>query len=398
MKIRRYLGTNLQEAILKVKMDLGNDALILNTRKVRAKGPFKFFSKPKVEVLAAIDENAAAEKKNSVSGTEDKKHSEPEKAENIAADIKEEKINELEDKVKSMENLLQKLYDNIQSPAPVKEAASAVRPEVKTLTRQIPSIPQIFYNNLIKNEVDPELAKKVVDSVIEKVGKDAGMNEVASHLFSTISGMLGKVETIRLKENGTPTVVIFVGPTGVGKTTTLAKIAASFLLNNKKTVGMITADTFRIAAVEQLKTYAEILGIPISVIYSNTEIKDAIAGFADKDLILIDTAGRSYSNKAQFEELKTLVMLSGADEVYLVLSATTSYRATKEIISNYSFLAEYKLIFTKMDEAPTPGIVFNTKSHTGCKLSYITTGQNVPDDIEVANIDKLTKNLMGSVG
>jgi len=208
---------------------------------------------------------------------------------------------------------------------------------------------------------------------------------------------MGKPEMIGPPKEGKPSVIIFVGPTGVGKTTTLAKIAANYLLNHKKSVGLITADTYRIAAVEQLKTYAEILGIPVSVVYSASDMSDAVNQYSDKDIILIDTAGRSHRNKAQFEEMKAMVIASGADEVYLVLSSTTSIRSCREIISNYDFLKDYKLIFTKTDEAPVLGIILNIRFITGKKLSYITTGQNVPDDIEIVNVDKITKSLIGSI-
>ena len=223
-----------------------------------------------------------------------------------------------------------------------------------------------------------------------------GVDEMAAQLSGIIAGLLGSPETIREKNNGKPVTVIFVGPTGVGKTTTLAKIAANYLLNKKKTVGLITADTYRIAAVEQLKTYAEILGIPVTVVYTPAEMKEAVGLHADKDLILIDTAGRSHKNKAQFEELKALIAASEADEVYLVLSAVTSPRNCREILNHYSFLKEYKLLFTKTDETPVLGIILNVRYMTGKSLSYITTGQSVPDDIETANIDKITKNLIGS--
>jgi flagellar biosynthesis protein FlhF len=183
----------------------------------------------------------------------------------------------------------------------------------------------------------------------------------------------------------------------VGKTTTLAKIAANYALNQSLKVGMITADTYRIAAVQQLKTYAEILGIPISVIYAPGEIKKAIAEYGEKDLILIDTAGRSHRNKAQFDELKQLVAESGADDVFLVLSSTTGLKNNREIINNYSFLNQFKLIFTKADETPTLGMILNARMMTGKCLSYVTVGQSVPDDIEVASIEKIARNLIGSI-
>jgi len=192
-------------------------------------------------------------------------------------------------------------------------------------------------------------------------------------------------------------VAIFIGPTGVGKTTTLAKIAAEYSLNSNKNVALITADTYRIAAVDQLKTYAEIMGMPLSVIYSPGEVKDILEKYNDKDLVLIDTAGRSSKNKVQFDELDELLKMSGADEVYLLISATTSIRNSMEILKSYSFLKDYKLIFTKIDETSAMGTILNVSFITGKKLSYITNGQSVPDDIEVASIDSIVKNLLGSI-
>lgn len=397
MKIRRYIANNNQEAILKVKMDLGNDALILNTRKVRPKGIFGIFAKPKIEVLAAVDEYVA--KKETEAQKQEERPSasiEGTKIPNSTKDTKkidekEEKITNLENKITSMEDMLQKIYSQIHTKEEIPETVQKEENQ-----EQVPRVVQIFYNNLIKNEVEPDIARKIIDSLTAKVGEGASVNDTASVLYSIIAGIMGKPEMIASKE-GKPSVVIFVGPTGVGKTTTLAKIAANYLLNQKKSVGLITADTYRIAAVEQLKTYAEILGIPVSVVYSASDMSDAVNQYSDKDIILIDTAGRSHRNKAQFEEMKAMVAASRADEVYLVLSSTTSMRSCKEIINSYDFLREYKLIFTKTDEAPVLGIVLNLRFLTGRKLSYITTGQNVPDDIEVANVDKITKSLMGSI-
>ncbi len=396
MKIRRYLANNNQEAILKVKMDLGNDALILNTRKVRQKGILGLFSKPKVEVLAAVDEYSARKESDvsrEIARAEEKPANPTKDLKNkINFDEKEEKITSLENKISSMEEMLQRIYGqmNVKGTPP-----ETIRKEEKK--ESAPKLLQIFYNNLIKNEVDADIAKRIIDSVAAKVGDSANVNDAVSVLYSVIAGIFGKPETIGPCKEGKPSVVIFVGPTGVGKTTTLAKIAANYLLSQKKSVGLITADTYRIAAVEQLKTYAEILGIPVSVVYSANDIMDAVNQHSDKDIILVDTAGRSSRNKAQFEEMKALITASGADEIYLVLSSTTSMRSCREILSNYDFLRDYKLIFTKTDEAPVLGIVLNTRFITGKKLSYITTGQNVPDDIEVANVDKITKSLIGSI-
>jgi flagellar biosynthesis protein FlhF len=373
MKIRRYMGSDTQEALLKVKMDLGNDAVILNTRKVRQKGLMKLFSKPMVEVLAALDEEYGKKKESPGSAPNNK-------------------VADLENKVNNMEVLLQKIYSQMKSAT-----AKSAEADKDEKSREQSNVLQVFYGNLVRNDVDPELARKIIQAVSEKVGENAAVNDAASVLYNMIAGLLGKPETLKLREDGKPTVVIFVGPTGVGKTTTLAKIAANYALGYKKKVGLITADTYRIAAVEQLKTYSEILGIPISVAYSPCEIGEAINGYSDRDLILIDTAGRSTKNKSQFEELKALVMASQADETYLVLSTTTGVRNCRELVSNYNFMEQYKLIFTKLDESPVSGILLNARQMTGKPLSYITTGQSVPDDIEVVSIEKITKNLLGSI-
>jgi len=302
---------------------------------------------------------------------------------------KEEKIILLENKVNSMENILQKIYEEVQRPGKNLD---------KELTNQkVSKVIELFQNNLENNEVDTKIIRQLLDMVEKRCNSNISVNNTALILHNLISGMLGKPETIKLREDGKPTVVMFVGPTGVGKTTTLAKIAADYALNHQKDVGLITADTYRIAAVEQLRTYADILGMPLSVVYSLNEIKDIIEGYRDKDIIFIDTAGRSSRNKPHFNELKALVKEVGADEIFLVLSTTTSMNNCREIIDSYSFLGNYKLIFTKLDETPSLGIILNVKQYAGKKLSYVTNGQNVPDDIELADIDKITKNLIGSI-
>ncbi|HOQ37727.1 MAG TPA: flagellar biosynthesis protein FlhF [Acetivibrio sp.] len=402
MKIRRYIGKDAQEAILKVRMDLGNDALILNTRKVRQKGFLKMFSKPLVEILAAVDEyygptNKKVAAKNEI-GFEKKNELKTingfgkESIYKSKLDEKEEKIVLLENKINGMEAVLNKIYNQIQQPAEKTETAQS-KEEEKSLS----GILQLFYNNLVKNEVETDIVQFLIERVHEKKKENAGVNDTTSILYSLISELLGKPSTIKLREDGKPTVIVLVGPTGVGKTTTLAKIAAHYALDHKKNVGLITADTYRIAAVEQLKTYAEILGMPLKVVYSADEISEALEGYKDKDIVFIDTAGRSYKNKPQFEELKTFVEASCADEVFLVLSTTTGMKNCREIIENYSFLQDYKLIFTKLDESSSPGVILNSRYRTQKELSFVTMGQSVPDDIEIANVDKITKNLLGAM-
>ncbi len=385
MKIKRYMGKNTQEALLKVKMDLGNNAIILNTKKVRQKGIKKYFSSPMIEVMAAIDDDTSKIREHELT-----KITHVEDNEKISKTIlpqKEGNFTELENKVNNIEIILDKIMD-------------AVNPnnnnyiERKEDEKQLPQVFQLLYNNLIKNEVEMDIAKDIIKQV-EKRSNPRDINDATIVMHSVISSLLGKSEPINFRTDGKPTVILFVGPTGVGKTTTLAKLAASFMLTDNKNIGLITADTYRISAVDQLKTYAEILGIPITVAYSVSEIQKEIDKYNDKDVILIDTAGCSYKDKQKFDELKLLVETCDADDVFLVLSTTVSSSNCKEIIKNYSFIPNYKLIFTKVDETSVYGSILNTKCFSNKNLSYIANGQNVPDDIEIANVEKLSKNLLG---
>lgn len=388
MKIRRYMGKDAQEAMLKVKMDLGSEAVILNTRKIKQRGFWNFMSKPMIEVLAAIDEYQNIKPKEPACDRDKDKEESYNKLRSISKE-KEEKIMLLENKVNSMENILQKIYQEVQQPVTKSKKASE--------EQKVSKVMELFQNNLKKNEIDDKIIKQLLNMVKERCNSNISVNNGMLMLYNLISGMLGKPETIKLREDGKPTIVIFVGPTGVGKTTTLAKIAASYALNHHKNVGLITADTYRIAAVEQLKTYAEILGMPLEVVYSLNEMDNAIENYQDKDIVFIDTAGRSSRNKPHFNELKSLVKAVETDEVFLVLSTTTGMNNCKEIIDSYGFLGNYKLIFTKLDESPSLGIILNVKQYSNKNLSYVTNGQNVPDDIELADANKITKNLIGSI-
>ncbi len=191
--------------------------------------------------------------------------------------------------------------------------------------------------------------------------------------------------------------MFFIGPTGVGKTTTIAKIASRLSTNEKKKVALLTADTYRIAAAEQLRTYAGILDTPFRVIYSAEELTIAVKAFQSFDYILVDTAGHSHNNEMQKKSMNQLIRSvdeSMEKEVYLVVSATTKYRDLVAITDAYLTLTDYKLIFTKLDETKTLGNLFNLRLYTGADLSYITCGQNVPDEIEQFSPQSTLKQLL----
>jgi len=187
-----------------------------------------------------------------------------------------------------------------------------------------------------------------------------------------------------------------MGPTGVGKTTTIAKLSSVLSLNHNMKVGFITADTYRIAAVEQLKTYAEILGLDVRVVYSNDDIENSVDEMRIlNDVILIDTAGRSHRNEDNVVELAGILNSLPDSRHYLVLSATTKCEDMLEIIHTYETVTDFDLIVTKLDETASLGSILNICYLTGKKISYVTFGQNVPDDIEVIKPDKIAMSLLG---
>ncbi len=392
MKIKRYEGKTKKEVLDRIKQDLGSEAIILSERTIQPKGIFKFFQKPVVEITVTIEENIGKTKENNnfAEKLEEKinKFEEENKEKEKALEKHSETIKGLESKLDNLENLIKTMTDKI--------IVSQSKDEVQN-KKYKNNILQLFYDNLIKNEVEKEIAEEILKD-LDEIDEKNNVNDLVRIVYNRITEFIGVPDEIKVeKEEGVPKVIAFIGPTGVGKTTTIAKVIAKFILDNKKNVGMITADTYRIAAVEQLKTYAEILGASIEVIYSPDEIVQKVENYKDKELIFLDTAGRSHKNEEQFRELEELMKRLDKKEVFLVLSLATKYRDTLDIIDKYSeILDEYKIIFTKMDETLGLGNILNVKMYTKKPLSYITFGQDVPDDIEVINPEKIAKLLLGS--
>lgn len=256
---------------------------------------------------------------------------------------------------------------------------------------------RILYSTLLKNEV----SEQYVNQILVNIGKNCIHTVSRTDKFFNFTKNLilrfGQPKSLDLS-GAKPHVVFFIGPTGVGKTTTIAKIASKYKVDYEKKVAFITADTYRIAATEQLQVYANILDAPMSIVYSKEELNEAIGKYAEYDLVFVDTAGFSHKNEEQKEDIRNLIQ--GVDpeytsEVYLVLSATTKYRDLLDIVDTYHTISEFKLIFTKLDETSTYGNLLNIKLYSDAELSYTTNGQNVPDDIELFDTQKIVKQLLG---
>ncbi len=375
MKVKRYIGNDPQETMLKIKSELGSNAVILHSRKIKKPGMFGFLKKPLIEMVAAIEENKVGQVKDIQRGRPSVTVPNPVSQEG-------NKIDSLQDQVGNIENLLNNVLNKIGYSQDDKD-------------KNKESLYKRYHDLLVLNDVEPELADKILTIVRKQVSFTEDHEEaILRTIRIVVREYLEAPETIGDSFQNKRKIV-FVGPTGVGKTTTLAKLAAKLSITKGKRVGVITADTYRIAAVEQLKIYSEILSIPIRIVYEPKEINEAIEAFSDMDIILIDTAGRNHKNEEQLEEIKDLLENIKDPEIFLVMSATTGNREIGSLVKSYQFIENYKIIFTKLDEAVTVGNILNAKLKTGKKLSYVTTGQSVPDDLEVANPDKLANMIVG---
>ena len=254
----------------------------------------------------------------------------------------------------------------------------------------------LIYKQLVGNEVDADIAERIIDEAKRALPKDAAVDQILGSVYQRIILMLGQPYTINFKPHEPTKFVFFLGSTGVGKTTTIAKIASNLKLEQNCNLVLVTADTYRVAAAEQLKVYADILSVPLHVIYHPEELGELLDELERYDVVLIDTAGFSHKNKEQIADLRTLLEQVPISKrmVYLALSVGTKYKDLKEIAKVYSELTDYSIIFTKLDETSSAGVMLNMKLETKCPLSYVTNGQNVPDDISRIDAQAVAKQLM----
>lgn len=416
MTINKFQGKTQEEAIEKAKKEMGANAVIMNVKEIKSKGLFSAFKGSTFEVTAAMEEKDQLANPLSALKVPLKMHDnvnyaadetidipmpqreEPKPAIHLPIPKKEEaepKSNMLEEKLENLQSLLEK---NL-TPAEKKEAVEMMGNLTEKQSDQSDGFRcmKMVYDILLENEVNEKYVNQIIDD-IEKIARNGyNMDIILSSVYQKMILKFGQSKKIELS-NGKPKVVFFVGPTGVGKTTTIAKIASKYKLDMGKKVAFITADTYRIAAAEQLRTYANILDMPLTIIYSAEELNAAIERIEDYDLVLVDTAGFSHKNDAQRSDIKHLIESVNEKyekEVFLVISATTKYRDLVDITDIYHEIADYRIIFTKLDETTSYGNILNIRLYSGAELSYTTNGQNVPDDIELFDSQKIVKQLLG---
>ncbi len=409
MKVRIFSALTIQEAMNQVKNSLGRDAIILHTRKFRKGGIGGFFGHEMVEVMAAVDNIPPPVKpaapKNSGLPVKSLIREKPKLSETFSAEKPPQETKPLTGRpeIKIPAALEPLTVPHIIAEKPDHLVSDDLRNEITgmkqmleqllTKSKTVPSNP--WYDYLIKREILPAYAEQLLQGLPYSLSMLSKNPEASKKLlYERLLGYFKNTGGIQTLDFGCKKIAL-IGPTGVGKTTTLAKLAARFKMERGLRVAFITADTYRIAAVEQLKTYANLLDIPLEVVYSPAEMRAAISDFADRQLILIDTAGRSQYNDTQMQELKNLLAADDKIESHLVMSATTKHQDAADIVDRFAVCDAENIIFTKIDEARNIGTLFNIMyQFPGLSISYITNGQDVPDDLEPANATKLAEMLL----
>ncbi|HXE94898.1 MAG TPA: flagellar biosynthesis protein FlhF [Dongiaceae bacterium] len=434
MLVKTFQAESMPEALRMVKAELGPDAMILSTKKEKTGGFLGFFSKQVYRVTAAIDpvrkpapppsapvvyreapprERTAREEMESsmlaplareLKDLREKVESLARREEELRLEAKPDTGAEAEDQQDTGINLkniprsdleeIKKLLlatlaksqeggaKDVQWPAITEEAALKGQSGADLLPEDSP-----LARELAASGVSTELIRKIIDT-LNTLPLQSGSQTVKGRLGETLGRLIKFAGTLKLKKNS-PRIIALVGPTGVGKTTTTAKLAAMYALNKGNKVALITMDIFRVGAVEQLKTYSRIMGIPLEVASTPKELEKAVEKHSACDLIFIDTAGRSHKDKEKLDEMKNFLEDKIPMEVYLCLSATTKDRELEEILNRFRIFQVSKVVFTKIDECESFGNMINLLMKDNLQIAYFTTGQRVPEDIEIATPAKL---------
>lgn len=389
MVIKKYVVKNMNEALTRIRYELGKDAIIISQRRIKIPGITGYFKPKMIEVTAALENDKIASK-NKFSSRENVDLSES--INSIKRLVKETTEDKEENKV--IHN-----FKNENRNFKVEERKEFIDRTEEKLSDEVKEIKDLL-NKVIKNtnkEKEDDIISEylreldIEESLIKELNnkENIPLEEFKEEFKDIINS---KIEISREDLKGR---IVLVGPTGVGKTTTIAKLAGRLALLEKKKVGLITIDTYRIGAVEQLRTYAEIMNIPFKVVITLKEMESAVKDLDYCDVILIDTTGRSSKNAMQISELRAFNQKVEPDNTILVISGTTKNRDIKTILEGYSELEYKKLIITKLDETSTYGGLYNIIEKANKPIAYITIGQNVPDDIKIPTKSEIIKLILG---
>ena len=439
MLVKRYHAKDMQQAMDTVLKELGPDAVILNSRKIRKKGFKNMFKKPIIEVMVAYDpeKTPAAKKLNSSLAafpkepirkdtapvSSDSAPTQPfapqpfvpkplspspslssslplvppspplapptpplvqssaffEPHSSKTAEQNSEHLNILDKRIDSIDEMLS---DFVSKFSHVK----------RDITYDYPDDIEALLCKMLDNQVEDELAHKLAREAEQMMKKqpEANAMEIMEHL---ILENIGKPDPIEHKKF-TQKIILVFGATGVGKTTTIVKLAADFSVKQRRKIGIINTDTYRIGAQEQLTTYSNILETPLEVIYDMKDLAGALEKMSDRDIIFIDTAGKRPGDEQHKKDIQDIINIANPEDLLLCLSASTSFATVRETVDAYKFIDNYRLMVTKLDETKYRGILLNICWYTQKTLAYVTTGQNVPDDIETINVESIADQIL----
>lgn len=430
MKLKTYRAASIADALSDIKRDLGSDAVILHTKTYKAGGLLGLGSRKVFEITATTPDAVAPRHPRRTPVRPAVETTGPSAGEALlrrayasaiapGADLGP-RARAVRDEVRLAAGVAVEpapaptpisatpaVTEPVAPPAPVvtppsqadvqiaSEIASLKKLVGQVLTRtggaaHAPAMPDALfalYTQLLEAQLADELADQIVAEVRRDLSDEAmGCAEsvraaVAARLEALIPAV-GDATLPKRAPDGRPLTIALVGPTGVGKTTTIAKLAATYKLRHGRSVGLITSDTYRIAAVEQLRTYANIIGLPIEVAMTPSEMKTACARLSQRDVVLIDTAGRSHTDAGRLDELGRFLTAAQPHETHLVLSSASSERVMVTAAERFGVAKPDNVIFTKLDESVGFGVLVNAARAIGMRLSFVTTGQEVPDHLE----------------
>ena len=402
MNLQTFKAPTMAEALTQVKSTMGSEAVILHTRTFQTRAWLGLRRREMVEITAGRgmgipERRRPVPPRGAVAPTNALGYTRPGAVVRRPAEAVNPIVNGRQ--------LLETSAGTGAAMLSISQEMAALKSMVKDLVtqtqrKQAPNVPQeLFdcYMQLVDSQVSEEMAGEVIKTLQRQVRPEhyAEPAFVKARLLEQLEKLVSTTGPIVRTKTSGPHVVALIGPTGVGKTTTLAKLAANLKIKERHRVGMITLDTYRIAAVDQLKRYADIIGSPLRVVSGSDDLREAVDSMGNCDFILIDTAGRSPNDTLKLSELRGILAAVEPDEVHLVLSATASERCLDLAVSRFGEVRTDKLIFTKLDETSNVGVLLNVVRKVNKGISYITTGQDVPDDIEVGTGRRLAELILG---
>lgn len=431
MTLRTYRARTMADALTEVKKDLGRDAVILHTRSYRVGGWFGFGAKPIVEITASTgDERAPAgvgrRDPAATSAALRRAYAldrgrpsrervvapEPVVTTSVAEDCSSDQANApaaVAAPVVELEPLAARIGG--ERPIHIEQELESIKQMVgrvlhtsqATMVDRAPRVGAMpdalfsHYMKLLQSDVAGDIVEEIIGTVRDELSSaelrdEAIVRAAVIRHIATLIPVADDVPTCGQRDK--PLTIAMIGPTGVGKTTTVAKLAAAYKLRHAKRVGLVTTDTYRIAAVDQLRTYANIIGVPLKVAMTPADMGPACESLSGCDVVLLDTAGRSQNDAERLGELQSFLQAAEPDQTHLLLSSTSSQRVLVESAERFGALSPNRVVFTKLDEAVNYGVLLDVARRIDLAVSYVTTGQEVPDHIEVAQSERVARLVL----